>query len=105
MAFCKIACNRCLFRIFGSNAVLLASFCHSIVHLLILCQSYTNLMAFGGSDPALLLQFTPRDIVLFWADQTEDVCFSAIFTYQGCSEAKSSFGLNFCRHAEDGSGE
>src|SRR2546423_9847653 len=103
MAFCDIACNRCFLRIFSSNAVLLASFCRSIVHLLILCQSHANLMAFGGSNPALLLQFAPGDIVLLWADQSEDVCFSAIFTYQGCSETKPSFGLNFRSHAENGS--
>jgi len=62
-------------------------------------------MAFGGSDPALLLQFAPGDIVLFWTDQAEDVCFPAIFTYQGCSETKSSFGLNFSGYAENGGGE
>src|SRR5271157_744251 len=105
MAFYEVACNRYFLGIFSSDAILLASFCHSVVHLFILCQSHTNLVAFGSCDPTLLLQFTPGDVVLLGTDQAEDICFPAIFTYQGCGETKSSFSLDFRSHSENGGRE
>src|SRR6266496_898132 len=62
-------------------------------------------MTFRGRNPALLLQFTPRHIVFLGSDQTKDICFTPIFTYQGCCQPQTPACLNLGCDAENWRGQ
>ena len=79
MTFRKVSCYGQLGGIFRGQPVFFTFFSDRVIQLFILGHACANLMAFGGSNPALLLQFAPGNIIFFGANQAEYVGLAPVF--------------------------
>ena len=89
-------------RILGCHAVLLAWLRHGVIKPQVGGHGNADFHYVGGSDPALLLQVFPGDIVLLGADERENVLFPTIFTHQSSGKPQTATGLDFSGNAKDG---
>ena len=62
------------------------------------CDAYLHAVRRG--DVALVLQFLPRRVVAFGADEAEDVVLVTVLPHQGRRQSQPSSRLQICRHAE-----
>src|SRR5690606_7262732 len=85
---------------FRRNAILVALPGKRVWHSGFTGQVNPDLGAVRGRNPALLLQFAPRNVVPFGSDQAEDVFLQPVFANKRRGKAQPPARLDLGRRAE-----